>query len=339
MAQLNLSVVAAGTSTYDLTALGTSDWIVYPNATPVRKNGGGSQIALAHVGSFSDSVATDSKEMSTWSDGAGTVSGSTNSLIFSGTGDGIGYALTVPADTNVRTVTAILGVYNTRMRITATLSDSSVAQQVDTSIVSDSSGGNPAAVTVRYAAASAGQTLTIVATQITPSGYANTSFQSAALSVPAAAITPGVVALALTGYAPSVVRGVTTSVAPGTASLAITGYAPSVTQGMTTSVTPAPAAMTISGYAPTVAQTAAQTVAPAPAGLAFTGYAPTVTRGASLGVQIGGAALVLTGYAPKISQANNVTPHYRDATILQLSAVRAATNLGPDRLQMTVDLV
>lgn len=338
MAQLNLSVGSPTSSTYDLTALGTADWIVYPSATAVRKATGGSVIGVAHIGSFSDSVATDGNVTSTWSDGAGTASGSTHSLIFSGNGQGIGYSVTVPANTQQRTLYVISGCYGANVTVTATLSDGSAAQQTGT-ITWGGGGGVQTVTTITYSAASVGQTLTVSLVQGSTGSYSNTSLQSAALTAPAAAVVPGAASLALAGYAPSVVRGVTTSITPGAGAVGIAGYAPSVTQGMTTSVSPAPAAIGVTGYAPSVTQTAAQSVSPAPGGLAITGYAPTVVRGASLALSPGAAQLGVTGYAPTISQANNVTPHYHDATIMQLSAVRAVASLGPDRLQQTVDLV
>lgn len=152
-------------------------------------------------------------------------------------------------------------------------------------------------------------------------------------------ISPAAAPFTLTGFAPTITRGVTTSAAPGAAALTITGHAPSVTQGMTTSVSPAAGALAVQGYAPTVTQTAARSTNPAPAALTITGYAPTVTRGASLVVAAGApAALTVRGYAPTITQANNVTPHYADATIMRLSSVRAVVDLGPDRLQRTAGL-
>jgi hypothetical protein len=115
----------------------------------------------------------------------------------------------------------------------------------------------------------------------------------------------GVAALALTGYAPTVVRGITTNAAPSAGALAVTGYAPSVTQGLTTSVSPAARTLALTGYAPSVTQTALKSASPTPANLAITGYAPTVTRGANQTIPAGAAmpsTLVLTGYAPTVQQ-------------------------------------
>jgi len=153
-------------------------------------------------------------------------------------------------------------------------------------------------------------------------------------------ISPARAAFTVTGFAPSVARGVTTNVQPGTGALSVTGYAPSVTQGLTKTISPAPASLTVTGYAPDVSQTAARTTNPGPAALTITGYPPTVSRGASLTVAAGApAALAVTGYAPTVTQANNVTPHMYGATIMRLSAVRSVADLGPDRIQQTADLL
>ena len=163
--------------------------------------------------------------------------------------------------------------------------------------------------------------------------------------VPAAAntaIAPSAGPLTITGFAPSVARGVTTDTAPGAAGLTIAGYAPSITQGLTKTIPPAPASLTLTGYAPAVSQTAARNTDLAPAALTITGHAPTVTRGASQTIPAGAAVpstLQLRGYAPTITQANNVTPHMYDATIMRLSAVRGVADLGPDRIQQTADLL
>lgn len=313
MAQLNLSLTSAGSNTYNLTALGAADWIVYPTTTPVRKNGGGSQIGVAHVGSFSDSLATDGLVTSTWSDGATTASGSTHSLVFSSTGVGNGYSLTFPADTQQRTAYVIAGCYGANVNVTATLSDGSAAQQTST-IVWGGSGGVQAYIAISYAAASAGQTLTVTLTQASTGSYSNTSFQSAALSAPIAPVAPGPAPLTLTGYAPSVVRGVTSNTSPVAGAITLTGYAPTVTQGLSKTISPAPASLTITGYAPTVSKGARQSL---------TTGTPTPST------------LVLTGYAPLISQGLNVVPHLSDTTIMRLSSARGTATLGPDRLQQT----
>ena len=181
MSSLSLNVANSGTATYNLTSLGTQDWIVYPGSSPVRKSGGGSAISIGHVGSFTDSSASPTNDTATWSDGAGTTSGSTQNLIYSASGQGIGYSASFPADTSQRTATIIAGVYGTGLQVTASLSDGSAAQKVDTSLVWTSGGGVQALIQIAYSAASAGQTLNVSMVQ-TGGGTSNASFQAAAVT-------------------------------------------------------------------------------------------------------------------------------------------------------------
>lgn len=188
MAGLSMSVAAAGGNTYNLTTLGTADWIVYPSTSTVRKSGGAG-ISLAHVGTFSDGTASPAGDTATWSDGSGTASGSTQNCIFTNNspGNGFGYSATFPADTSQRTAYFLVGAYAASLRITATLSDGSAAQQVDTSVVWSSGGGRLALVSVTYSAASSGQTMTISSTQNSAvAGSPNVSMQFAALTTAAA---------------------------------------------------------------------------------------------------------------------------------------------------------
>lgn len=196
---LSMSVVLPGTSTYNLTLLGAADWIDYPGASPVRKNGGGSQISVVHVGTFTDNVATDSKITTTWSNGTPTASASSTSLVFSSSGVGIGYSLTFPADTNQRTVTVIGGNYNANVRITATLSDGSAPQVADNSLTGSASTGKQAVATIVYRAASAGQTLTVTILSTSQGSSSNTSFQAAAMSAPTSVLSADSGSFSLTG--------------------------------------------------------------------------------------------------------------------------------------------
>lgn len=127
-------------------------------------------------------------------------------------------------------------------------------------------------------------------------GYAPTLAQTANV-----ALVPGAGSLAITGYAPSIAQP--HAVAPGAGSIALTGYAPSVTQPH--AVAPGVGSLAITGYAPTLAQTANQAVAPGVGSLALTGYAPSVAQSAAGNVQPGVGSLVLTGYAPFTTQTAN----------------------------------
>jgi hypothetical protein len=129
-------------------------------------------------------------------------------------------------------------------------------------------------------------------------GYSPTIAQSANQS-----LTPAAGSLGITGYAPSISQPQAISAGAGT--IAITGYAPVVTQGLTTSIAPGAGTLSLTGYAPALAQTANQNVLPAAGVLAITGYAPVVTQAAtspSLAPDTG--SLTITGYAPLVVQSN-----------------------------------
>lgn len=116
-------------------------------------------------------------------------------------------------------------------------------------------------------------------------------------------VTPGVVALTLTGYAPTVTAPA--AVTPGAATLTLTGFAPTV--GVSVNVTPDVGTLTLTGFAPSVSAPAA--VTPGAASLVLTGFAPTVTAPASVTPSAG--ALTLTGFAPAVTVAGgsvSVTP-------------------------------
>ena len=68
-------------------------------------------------------------------------------------------------------------------------------------------------------------------------------------------VSPGVAALAVAGFAPTLARTDNHAALPGTAALALTGYAPSVAQPLV--VVPSAVSLGVLGYAPTISQAAA----------------------------------------------------------------------------------
>lgn len=121
-------------------------------------------------------------------------------------------------------------------------------------------------------------------------------------------VSPGVGALTLTGYAPTVSRTENKAVAPNVGSLSITGYAPTVAQSSSgTSVAPGAGVLTLAGYAPTVSRTANQAVTPNAGVISITGYAPTVAQASSSkNVTPGAGVLTLVGHAPTVEQSGAV---------------------------------
>jgi len=142
-------------------------------------------------------------------------------------------------------------------------------------------------------------------------GYAPTIAQTANQ-----AVAPGVGNIVITGYAPTISQP--QAVNPGVGSLVITGYAPTVTQNVDTPVNPGVGTIAITGYAPTVAQTANQSITPDVGNIAITGYSPTVSQSANQAVMPDVGAITITGYAPIVQQApasQNITPDVGTITI------------------------
>jgi hypothetical protein len=196
MAQLSVVISEATSSnTFDLAALGPLDWFAYPaSASPVKKTGTSYLSAVKHIGSnaFTDAAYTGGPTLS-WSGGTPTASGSSTGGIYVSNGASLnyidsGYQLTAPADTNVRTLRVFCGRFSSRLRITAVLSDESVATQaIEFGTYVAGSGGNND-VQITFAAASAGQTLTVSINMADPAGGGrNVSLSGAALSGPAPA--------------------------------------------------------------------------------------------------------------------------------------------------------
>lgn len=174
---------SAGTMAYDLTALGGIDWAYFDEASTVsvpsdKKSGSPGQIAVTKVGAFDlRSSEYNGTFAIAWSDGTNTANaGGRNGNMGSGAavsaGDGIsspigadeGFRIVVPADTETRTLTLALRELRAKGTLSATLSDGSAAPITwDNGVGEDAlaSGNRYLQATIEYAAASAGQTLTV----------------------------------------------------------------------------------------------------------------------------------------------------------------------------------
>jgi hypothetical protein len=130
--------VSTATGAVNLTTLGSIDWAAWGNGgVPglVRKASGGTQIsAFTQVGAWDDSGAYgDDQRLASWTGGTPTANGnSIRSGVFTG-GIGKGFSLTVPASPTSRTVTVLVGGWNSVGTLTAHLADGSGADYVDTS--------------------------------------------------------------------------------------------------------------------------------------------------------------------------------------------------------------
>jgi hypothetical protein len=167
----------------NLTEEGTSDWVhwgVYTDSSVDRKTGVAPQIGdlvpTSQAYPFWDNPTTF-----TWTDGV-------PNLSMTATPTGVyipglyqGFQLTLPADTNPRTLKLYVGSFGARGKFTAILSDYSAPVFIDRSI--ENFGNGPASVyTLNYAAASPAQTLNITfSVDQVYDGFGNVTVQAATL--------------------------------------------------------------------------------------------------------------------------------------------------------------
>ena len=171
--QVGSSVVSI--ATVNLTTIGSTDWIKWPNG--VHKTTGGSQISIAAtVGRAAAQSYTNDARTMTWSDGAPTASGSDQGGILV-SGVGTGFLVTAPADTTSRTLSFYVGGFNSSGALIAHLSDGSAPDYVVTT--TPVTGQYDVVYTITYRAASSGQQLSLNWTQVSGSG--NVTLQAAAL--------------------------------------------------------------------------------------------------------------------------------------------------------------
>ena len=106
----------------------------------------------------------------TWSDGAPAVEvKQTRSGVFT-YGQNAGFQIALPADTNPRIAKAFCGVWRAQGKLEATLSDGSAPVVAATKDGVDPEAGDNVTFTLRYRAASAGQTLTLKWINAAPRG-------------------------------------------------------------------------------------------------------------------------------------------------------------------------
>lgn len=148
----------------NLTSEGTLDWAHWGNGgTTVfnHKNNVTQTINnFSIIGTQPLNWLADNPSTFTWTDGTPAASATNVRTGVYLIGLGNGFQLTVPADTNPKTLRLNLGLWMARGNFEATLSDNSAAPYVDNSL-QNSAGTSNGVYTIGFAAASAGQTLTI----------------------------------------------------------------------------------------------------------------------------------------------------------------------------------
>ena len=185
----------------------------------------------------------------------------------------------------------------------------------------------PEQIIVKAGAGVSGTTLTPGNLALTLTGYAPTVAQTANVT-----LTPGVVALTLTGFSPTVTQTAGVTLTPGTAALTLTGYAPTVAQTANVTLTPNVLALTLTGYAPTVGQTTGLNLIPDTVALTATGYAPTVAQTTNVFLTPSTLVLSLVGYAPTVTQTGTIvvtkggTGRGSNLTLKQKKKLKAVVN-------------
>ena len=164
--------VAVADAGYNLTALGTTDWAHWGRGAQTDTfdhKQGANQISDVtwlpaqkydwQTGGFGGSELDG--RASSWTDGTPTLSASSDKgYYYEARQAGGGWSFTVPADTTQRTVFVYCGGYGTATRLTAHLSDWSLADySVDTQAAANNQYQNLHRIT--YEASQAGQTLTV----------------------------------------------------------------------------------------------------------------------------------------------------------------------------------
>ncbi len=198
------------TATVNLTTEGIADWAHWSGYD--HKSSGGSKISnYTIVGTGTASTYNNDLRTCTWSDGTPTASGSNKNGIYI-TGTGKGFQITAPADLTMRTLKVYAGGWVSGGTLTASLSDASSPDYVNSSF--SGSGQYDVVYTINYRAASAGKLLTVKWVQA--SGTGNVTFQGATLVVQSSSVP---------------VTGVTVN--PATASLQV-----GTTQQLTATITP-----------------------------------------------------------------------------------------------------
>ena len=181
------SVTTQTTQTNNLTSLGTADWAQWghiPASTTspsnTRNNGGNTIRAQAINGTVTQ--FSGASVSVAWTDGTPNATGTDASGIYANSGEaGDGFLMTFPADTNLRTLSIILGGNKNAGQLGVALTDGSAPEYLDAS-QSSSNGPFYALYTITYKAASAGQSLIVSWVQLNTGFHVSLSGAAYALN-------------------------------------------------------------------------------------------------------------------------------------------------------------
>ena len=151
--------------TLNVTTEGTVDWAHWGNGGPTIFNHKVNVTQLisnvTYIGAGEHGWFTDCPTAFSWTDGTPTASASNKTMgILTNGAVGNGLEITIPADTNLRTLKLYVGVWFTRGKLEASLSDGSAATYID-STMDNNNGKINGVYTINYKAGSAAQVLKI----------------------------------------------------------------------------------------------------------------------------------------------------------------------------------
>ncbi len=182
----------------NLTTDGSRDWAHWGLATNSLFNHKASVVQqisdYTKIGTNTAQRYTDNYTAFAWSDGTPTASVSGANIGVYTTGVTNGFEITVPADTNSRTLKVYVGLYGAQGNFQVWLSDFSAAAFTDTSL-SNYYGSSYGVYTITYSAASAGQSLKVRyrSLKLFDQDYGNVTLQAATLVVNSTGNTPPLV--------------------------------------------------------------------------------------------------------------------------------------------------
>ena len=195
----SFALIPSGT-VVDLTAAGPLDWVhwgFYTDTSLDRKAGLAPLISnfiplTGSNGYTSIYQFADNTNSYSWSDGTPTLAITntpTGVWAYGFPMVGTGFQITAPADTTERILNVYVGAFAASGKLEAVLSDQSASAYTNAAFADRTGNGESGVYSINYAAASAGQTLTIKWTllQAAPGhGDANVTLQAAALNAPGA---------------------------------------------------------------------------------------------------------------------------------------------------------
>ena len=169
----------------NLSAEGVIDWAHWGLASGTSfngKSGAPQKISdYTQIGSGTIQRYANNPNLFSWTSGTPTVSATNVDSGLWVVGVSNGYQITVPADTNLRTLKIYVGACFTRGQFEASLSDGSAPAYIDSSLVDPNTTKNRVYI-LNFRAASSGQTLTIKWTEVNSFNiWGNVTLQAATL--------------------------------------------------------------------------------------------------------------------------------------------------------------